>query len=347
MSKATFEQVNGKGFRFYKYDRGDGSEPVHLLSVSSIRTLCGEQFNLVNWKMANLADAALGTQKRTVIGPRGGKSEKRQVWEYPSEFVRMYNETDGEQGKIDALRKWLRARADDPRNIAAVRGSITHACIERDIPWHKVERALVEHEFSLLSHSDRSDLGRSINDEDIFFVRNSMRHYWHMRAAHRFVIIARECRVMNLESGYAGTFDALVWMAPASYPADMPLPLPEVITPEFVAEVGGRIILLDWKTSGGIYTDQVLQAHAYLGAEAVMVDGLVEPRLTLLLNAATEGGLVHIRPDGWGLHLFQWTTLAMNAYLASVIFARFLAANPDPSALFSEEFKGKSEEEDA
>ena len=88
----SLEQNNGGTFRFYRYDPEDGSEPVDLLSVTSVRTLCGESYNLVNWKLANLADAALGTMKRTVIGPRGGVSEKRQVWEYPSEFARKYAE---------------------------------------------------------------------------------------------------------------------------------------------------------------------------------------------------------------------------------------------------------------
>ena len=123
----TFDQMlNGDGFRFYRYDPGDGSDPIDLLSVTSIRNLCGEGWQLVNWKMANLADAALGTMKRTKIGPRGGVKEVRQVFEFPSEFARMYAESNGEQEKIDGLRTWLRDRADEPRNIAAVRGTLTH-----------------------------------------------------------------------------------------------------------------------------------------------------------------------------------------------------------------------------
>src|SRR5512135_1563865 len=99
----SLEQMNGEQFRFYRYDAGDGSEPVDLLSVTSIRSLCGESFNLVNWKIANLADAALGTMKRTVIGPRGGVKEVRQVWEYPCEFATRYDASEGKQESIDAL----------------------------------------------------------------------------------------------------------------------------------------------------------------------------------------------------------------------------------------------------
>src|SRR3972149_6514591 len=104
MTKPAFDQLlNGEGFRFYRYDAGDGSEPVDLLSVTSIRSLCGESYNLVNWQMANLADAALGTMKRVVIGPRGGVKEVRQVFEFPSEFAQKYDATNGEQPKIDEL----------------------------------------------------------------------------------------------------------------------------------------------------------------------------------------------------------------------------------------------------
>jgi hypothetical protein len=361
----VLEQVNGGQFRFYRYAE-PGQEPVNLLSVTSIRNLCGEGYQLVNWKMANLADAALGTMKRTVIGPRGGVKEVRQVWEYPSEFARMYADcaaTDmademAQQGKIDNLRKWLREQADEPRNIAAVRGTLVHEAIEKNVQWDRIERPYVESAFARLSQKDRKKVKRAINEDDISFIRNSVRHYWDMRLDVPMLILAREVRVVNLSVGYAGTFDALVWLLGWINPetGDF-IPLPDdkiaeakalkgdLVTEADVLRIGGTIVLLDWKTSKGIHTDQVVQAHAYLAAEfAVTLKR--DTRITNLLHAAMFGGLVHIRPNGWKLHLFTYEDEAVRAFYGSVAFARFLARYEEPDALFCATLRGASNEED-
>jgi hypothetical protein len=341
----SLEQINGGDFRIYRYDAEDGSEPVDLLSVTSIRSLCGESYKLVNWKMANLADAALGTMKRTIIGPRGGVKDVRQVWEYPGEFASRYEATGGEQPKIDELRKWLRAQADEPRNIAALRGTLVHEAIEKNVAWDRIERPYIESAFAGLSSKDRAKIKRAVSDEDVSFVRNSVRHYWGMRAEMPMLILAREVRVVNVTAGYAGTFDALVWMLPEGVDRSA-LPRPEFVTVETVEKFGGRITLLDWKTSKDIHTDHVVQAHAYLAAEFALVNDVRNERITDLLAAAQEGGLVHIRPSGWAVHLFPFEAEAVRAFLGSVAFARFLAKFEDPEAIFSETFKGKSDETD-
>lgn len=354
MPDVQFDQMmNGDGFRFYRYDPGDGGETVDLLSVTSIRNLCGEGFNLVNWKMANLADAALGTMKRTKIGPRGGVSEIRQVFEFPSEFARKYDATKGDQGQIDLLRKWLREQADEPRNIAAVRGTLVHEAIEKNVQWDRIERPYVESAFAEMSSRDRAKVKRAINDDDVSFVRNGVRQYWDMRATVPMLILAREVRVANLSVGYAGTFDALVWLL-GDFSADgtfVHLPesvvkqvTAERVTVETVAAFGGSLALLDWKTSAGIHTDQVIQAHAYLASEFVVVNGRKDPRLTALLKAAMAGGLVHIRPSGWGLHLFHYEDEVVRAFIGSVAFARLLAKYPKPDGLFKYHMKGVSSE---
>ena len=354
----TLEQINGGEFRFYRYDPGDGSEPVDLLSVTSIRNLCGEGYQLVAWKMANLADAALGTMKRTRIGPRGGVSEVRQVWECPPEFAQKYAATAGVQPKIDELRKWLREQADEPRNIAAMRGTIAHEAIEKNVAWDRIEKPYIEAAFSRLSASDRKRAKRGVNDEDVVFVRNAVRHYWAMRDEVPMRILAREVRVVNLTAGYARTFDALVcWLG--SFDADgkfVPLAPdkmaeaiardPDRATAEDIARIGGTIVLLDWKTSKGIHTDQGTQAHAYLAAEFAVIDGQWDERVTTLLQAAFAGGLVHIRPSGWGLYLFTYKDEAVRAFLGSVAFARYLAKYPKPDAIFAKVLTGASNETD-
>ena len=352
----ALEQMNGGEFRFYRYDPEDGSEPVDLLSVTSIRNLCGEGYQLVNWKMANLADAALGTMKRTVVGPRGGISEKRQVWEYPGEFAVKYAAADGEQAKIDDLRKWLREQADEPRNIAAIRGTMAHEAIEKNVQWDRIERPYVEAAFAALSSRDRKKVKRAVSDEDISFIRNTVRHYEDMRAELPMVLLAREVRVVNLTVGYAGTFDALAWLlGTVEDGAFVPLTSAQTslalsldrnkVTTADIKRIGGTLVLLDWKTAKGIHTDYVIQAHAYLAAE-FCVTSKRDQRLTDLLSDALFGGLVHLRPSGWALHLFPYEDEAVRAFLGSVAFARFLAKYPHPEPIFAATFRGESNETD-
>lgn len=365
----VLEQLNGGEFRVYRYTDENTGEVTDLLSVTSVRTLCGESYNLVNWKLANLADAALGTMKRTVIGPRGGVKDVRQVWEYPSEFARMYadcaldddEDEDPEAEKarqvaIDKLRKWLRERADEPRNIAAIRGTIAHKAIENDVAWDRIERPYVEHTFASLSARDRAKVKRAVSDEDVHFVRNTVRHYWGMRTKVPMTILAREVRVVNLTVGYAGTFDALVWLHgditpegafvhDPSVTAAAKALKPERVTVADIERIGGTIVLLDWKTSTGIHTDQVVQAHAYLAAEFA-VTLRKDARITALLNRAMFGGLVHLRPNGYGLYLFPYEEEAVRAFYGSVAFARFLARHPEANDMFIASIKGVSAEED-
>lgn len=347
--------LNGDGFRFYRWEDPVTGEVTDVLSVTSIRRLCGESFNLVNWQMANLADAALGTMKRTVIGPRGGVTDVRQVWEYPSEFAKAYADTDGAQGKIDELRKWLRAQADAPRNIAAARGTLVHEAIEKGVAWDRIERSYVEAAFSGLSSRDRAKIKRDISDDDINFIRNGVRQYWAFRAAVPMLILAAEVQVWNLTAGYAGTFDALAWVL-GTFEDDAFTPLPEIDrqlagaiqnpTAADVAAIGGTLVLLDWKTAAGVYTDNVVQAHAYLAAEFVGTGGVKDERLTALLASAMAGGLVHIRPNSWALHLFSYEDEVVRGFLGSVAFARLLAKHPTPTAIFTANIKGASEETD-
>lgn len=336
--------LSAEGFRFYSWIDPITDEETKVLSVTSIRKLVGEPYNLVRWQIANVVDAVLGTRKRTVIGPRGGVSEKRLVEEFPSEFAARYDATRGEQAKVDEVKAWLREQADEPRNVAAIRGTIVHESIEKNVAFDRVERPYVEMMYANLSAKDRAKASKGVQDEDVFFVRNAVRQYWAMREAVRFVIIAREVQVFNLTAGYAGSFDALVWMVPDGWSGK--LPKAADITIEWVRGHGGYLCLLDWKTSKDVYTDQIVQLHAYLSAEFVGSDGIKDPRLTDLLAATQRAALVHIRPNKWGFHEFAYTEAVVLAFLGSVAFARFLATYPHPSVLFARDLSGTAPEEE-
>ena len=340
--------IQGDGFRFYRWDPADGGDPVDLLSVTSIRKLCGESYVLVNWQLGNLIDTVLGTVKRPALGKRGKPLKGVSQYvpeEFPSEFVQRYLACDGEQGKLDEVRKWLRETADQPRNIAAIRGTIVHAAIEKNVQFDRIERPWVEAEFANLSSRDKAKAKAGVQDEDVRFVRASVRQYWDMRARVPFVIISREPQVFNLRLGYGGSADALVWFLPEGAKIT-DIPKAHQITQKVIESIGGSTGIGDWKTSKGVYTDQVVQCHAYGAAEFVGENGVVDHRLTDILQATTQGALFHIRPNGWGVHRFEFTEQVFRAFGGSVAFARFLATYPHPTALFTEEHKGALPEEE-
>lgn len=342
MSGPANASLNGEGFRFYRWEPAEGGEPTDVLSVTSIRKLCGEPYVLVRWQISNVLDAIFGTQKVTTIGPRGGVKETRQVFEFPSEFAVKYDATAGEQGAIDSVRKWLSETADQPRNIAAIRGTITHEAIEKNVDWTRIEQAYIENAFANLSQRDRAKVKGGVRFEDVNFVRNSLRQYWDMRKNVPMFIIAREVQVFNLTAGYAGSADALAWLPPDDFTG--PMPKAESFNIDLFRLLGGTLALLDWKTSKGVYTDQVVQAHAYMAAEFVGTNGIKDDRLTELLQATMVGGLVHIRPNQWAVHLFDFNQKVLRAFLGSVAFARFLATYPEPDTLFSRDIKGSAPE---
>lgn len=333
--------MSGDGFRFYRWTDLATGEDTDVLSVTSIRKLAGEPFMLVNWQIANVIDVAMGTAKRTVIGPRGGVKDVRVSEQFPSEFSERYLSTDGKQEALDDLRKWVRAQADSPRNVAAMRGSIVHSLIEKNVKADRVDEAVVESEFLQLSQRDRTRHG-GVDGQDVAFVVNSMRQYEAMRKAVDFTIIAREVQCWNLTAGYAGTFDALLWVPDSSWDGTS-APAPSKFTYQWVVDHGGQLVLGDWKTSKDVYAEHVIQLHAYMAAEFVGNDGVVDRRLTDLLTGTNHGALLHIRPNQWGMHQFDFRQDVLRAFLGSVAFARFLAVNQTPQALFTNEQHGSAE----
>jgi len=334
--------LDGDGFRFYEWKDAASGVTTNVLAVSSVRALAGEPFNLVRWKVANVVDVAMSTRKVTVIGPRGGVSDKRLKEEFPGEFLRMMLESEGQQTKLDEIRRWVNAAADDGRNVAARRGSMTHDAIEGGVKSTHVTRAWVETAFARLSERDRKAAKRGVLDEDVEFIRKAVTNYEAMRVAVPFVIIAREVQCWNLSVGYAGTLDALVWLPPEGW--SDPLPRPETITAEWVDTNGGRVAVYDWKTSKDIHTDNVTQVTAYLSAEFVGSKGIRDERLTGLLTMARWGAVAHVRPNKFGLYIFTWSAEIARAFFGSVAFSRFLAKYPKPEELFIETYTGDANE---
>lgn len=348
--------IRGKGnFRFYSWPGGDSdlhrkynaTERTDVLSVTSIRSLCGMGFQLVNWQQANLIDAAMGTMKRTVIGPRGGVKEKRVLDIFPSEFVQKYLAGEGSQASLDEIRGWLRDTADAPRNIAARRGTIVHKAIEQGVGSLRIERPYVESVFETLSSRDRKNA--NVTDEDVDFVYNAVRQYEDMRANVPFVILAREPQVWNLTAGYAGSTDVLMWFLPEGSGGTIEWQARAdrgAVTVDDIRRFGGRVVLGDWKTSKDVQTDHVVQITAYTIAEFVGRGGVIDERLTEILSVIQHGALVHIRPNKWAVDFTNLEPEVVRAFLGQCAIARFLAKHPKPGALFTDTLEGVASETD-
>lgn len=362
--------LSGDGFRFYRWEEAGSEETFDLLSVTSIRKLCGENYGLVNWQLNNIIDTAMGTVKRPAIGKRGKPLKGKYVYvtdEYPSEFMRRMldaaledDPTRPAQGALDETRKWLRETADEPRNIAARRGTIVHAAIEKNIQSSRIERAWVESEFMQLSARDRASAKKGVTDKDVEFVHDAVAQYEGMRATVPFVIVAREPQVFNLTLGYGGSADTIIWFlghfvkgedghtdfVPLPNLASITIPKAHLITLDDVERIGGTLGVGDWKTSKGVFTDHIVQVHAYGAGEFVGADGVRNPRLTELLQATTKGVIVHIRPNGWGVHVFPFTEEFFLGFSGSVAFARLLAKYPRANAVFEYNVQGGAVDED-
>lgn len=376
--------VRGDGFRMYQWPGGDtvlnrrwnATEAADLLSVTSIRSLAGEPFQLVNWKISNVVNLAMGVRRATRIGPRGGiKQVYVKDGPFPGEFVTRMVESRGGQESLDETRKWLRSTADEPRDIAAVRGTVVHKLIELNAPMDLVDEDLVRNRFALQWAEEKRKVKPDVTEEDVHFVVNAMRQYWDMRAHVSFVIVAQEPQVYNLTAGYGGSADAIIWFLgrfegtwdgnPEHEKEYHFVPLPgyepwteegragiarwqkaadkRTLTAEQVVEVGGQLAVGDWKTSAGVYTSHVVQTEAYMSAEFIAEDGKIDERLSNILKAALLGLVIHIRPNQWAVDVFEWRADIMRAFLGSVAFARFLALHKYPDDLFITKMTGTAE----
>lgn len=344
---------DGGNFRFYEWAGGDSelnrqygaTQPVKVLSVTSIRKLCGESFSLVNWQLANIVNVAMGQRKIEWIGPRGGFREGYAPdGEFPGQFIQKLLATNGADLPMQDVRKWLRGAADEPRDFAAVRGTMVHEAIEMNVSLDRIDDVYIEAAISRLSARDKKKVKKGLRQEDRDFIRHAIGRYWHMREKVKYVILAREPQVWNLTAGYAGSADVLLWFLPdgtteAERLAMQKLADQKDVTQAFIDSYGGHVCLGDYKTSKGVYTDQVVQVHAYLAAEFIGTDGVIDDRLSVIIREAAKGALLHIRPDAWAVDFVDFEEPVLMAFLGSCAFARFLAQYPDPEPLFKTTIK--------
>lgn len=378
--------INAGGFRIYDWPGGDtplnqkynAVEPAQLLSVTSIRTLAGEPFQLSAWKISNVVSVAMGTRKVPAIGKRGRPLKNKTViakdGPFPGEFVTRMLETKGSDEGLNEVNTWLREQADQPRNVAAVRGSVVHKMIEMGLTMAVVDEDVIRARFAAQWAEEKMRVRPEVTMEDVAFAEDGLANYWAMRERVPFVIVAQEPQVFNLSAGYAGSADAFIWFLGnfqtrsfeaiddngQEYMEDETIfvPLPDAdkmmpryqkeadakrLTAETIESVGGQVTVGDWKTSKGVYTNHVVQTTAYIAGEFVAEDGIIDERLTDILSLAMLGMVIHIRPDKWAVDVFEFRQDCLGAFLGSVRFARFLAFHQKPDKLFVYTLSGKAE----
>lgn len=127
-----------------------------------------------------------------------------------------------------------------------------------------------------------------------------LRQYYDWLRVSGAEILGAEFQCWNLTVGYAGTCDLLV-----RFPS-------------------GEVWVLDLKTGKGVYSEHALQLLAYLMAEFVGQDDVVDERLTGLLRQAQGIGVVHLADDHWEFRSLTADPATWSAFRGLVAFATWM-----------------------
>jgi len=350
---------NEYGFRLYDWPGGDSDlnreygadQPATVISVTAARSIIGIPFQLQAWQLANVVNLATGQRRaewRDYSKSTRGRLVKgyRKDGEFPGEFVQRMLSTEGDEEKLREVRAWLKQTADEPRDIAAVRGSVVHKLIEMRVPMKALSEEVIRWYIDQQWDSEKRTVLPTVTDDDVDFVGDCVANYWDMREAVPFVIIAQEPQVWNLKAGYAGSADVLIWFLPPDQATRIKywqdLADRGALTAEIIGSIRGRTALGDWKTSPDVYTGHVVQGTAYLGATFVGRSGEIDERLTRILRGTMLGLIIKIRPDGWEADTFDYREDVSLAFFGQIALARFLLTYSKPDALFTETVSGSS-----
>jgi len=116
-------------------------------------------------------------------------------------------------------------------------------------------------------------------------------------------VLWSERQIFNLRYGYAGTADLLI-----QFP-------------------NGRVVILDLKTSRGIYLDHAVQIIAYAMGEFVGENDRVDAGATKQLLSATGMAILHLYETEWEYVEVKADASLFAGFVGSLAFARFLHDN--------------------
>jgi hypothetical protein len=149
-------------------------------------------------------------------------------------------------------------------------------------------------------------------------MRSRLAHFHDWLDESRAVVLASEFQCWNLTVGYAGTADLLVRM------------------PQ------GEIWLVDLKTGKSIYGEHALQLIAYLMAEFVGADDVVDDALTGLLQKVDGIAILHLSEEGWEFDVIRSDRQTWDAYRGLLTFATWMRSHERADDVRVASRKGKA-----
>jgi len=183
-----------------------------------------------------------------------------------------------------------RLATSDPDELTKVRQELRQAAVDK-----REARAALG---TAVHQAIESQMGLSVVGSDI---APRLRQFLDWRATSGVEILGQELQVWSPTIGYAGSVDLL-----GRFP-------------------DGSVWVVDYKTGDGLYSDQLLQLLAYLMADFVGVDDVVDDAMTELLREATGVALLHLEDDGWEFRSLEATPAAWRAWRGLLAFARWQA----------------------
>jgi hypothetical protein len=186
-----------------------------------------------------------------------------------------------EKNRRKETRAWLRAAHEEERDRAANRGTAVHKAAEDGVAPEDV------------TDYEDPESEAVVPAEEI---RPKLRQYLAWLEQSGAEILLKERQVWNLELGYAGSFDLL-----CRFP-------------------NGELWIVDLKT-GGAYADHNLQQIAYLMAEFIGQDDVIDDDATALLKRVDGLALLQLSDDGWSFKRLKADRDAWAAFRGLLAFA--------------------------
>jgi hypothetical protein len=158
------------------------------------------------------------------------------------------------------------------RTRAAGAGTLGHALIEAEILGRPAE----------LPTAEQLEIALEEYEGALAQARVACAAYLEWAAASRLDVISTEVSLVHEEGRYGGTLDA-------------------------IASLGGKLFLLDWKTSNRIYSDYIVQVSAYVElwehGRMLYDDRVVPPRLAERIEGIH---LLRVGKDRGDYHHHSW-----------------------------------------
>jgi hypothetical protein len=263
-------------------------------SVTSVRNMAGQPHALVAWKISKVLDRVCGRVVKDDSGKEVGW-EPGALDELTAMLTRERRPRERvlEKNRINEARAWLRSAYEEERDIAASRGTAVHRAAELGWTPETCE-----------DYTDPESQVTILADE----IRPRLRQYLHWLQESGAEVVLQERQVWNLTLGYAGSFDLLV-----RFP-------------------NGQLWIVDLKTGGQTYSDHVLQQVAYLMAEFIGADDVVDDEATALLHRVDGIALLHLRDDGWEFIRPVADPSAWGAFQGLLRFATWTRDHAGPDA---------------